>query len=157
MLGAFINPRGYALDKVKNVKRLGIFPKAIYEFRLKKNAPLTFEMPDGTRYRPDQHLAETDMGSTPASLQLFLPKDEFLLSYIFHDSGYHHHGLYKKGPHGHTYVFHDMSRKDVDKLCLRRMIKVEGGGRIKVGLIYRLVRLCGGGPWKAGHAPDVVV
>ena len=156
-MGKFINKMGYTLTKRKSERHALLFHKAIYEFYLRKSKPLTFELPDGTKIRPDKHLAETDMGSTPMSLQLLFPKDEFLLSYIFHDSGYNHHGLYFKGPKAHVYGFKPMTREDVDKLCLLRMIEVEGGGVIKRNMIYRIVRMCGGSPWKKGKEPDVVV
>ena len=158
-LGKFINDKaeyGYYLPFKGNQKYLKIFSKPIFEFWLHPKHPLTFEMPDGTKIRPDRHLAETDMGSTPRSLQLFFPSSEFICSYIFHDSAYNHHGLYFKHPNAHQYIFRKMTRKDVDKLCLCRMIRVEGGGPIKQRMIYRMVRMFGGAPWKKGKHPDTL-
>ena len=143
----FINRQGYELDKVRSERYMLIFPKAIYEFNLDEREPLTLVLDTGYMMQPDRHMAETDMGSIPVPLQPLFPKDEFLLSYLFHDSGYKHGGLYVRKPGDADYVFNVMSRDDIDKL-LRFMIKTEGGGAIKRALIYRAVRIGGSGSFK---------
>ena len=143
----FINTQGYKLDKIRNERYMLIFSKAIYEFNLDARAPLTFVLDTGVMLQPDKHLAETDMGSIPLSLQVFFPKDEFLLSYIFHDSGYKHGGLYVRKVGDGGYRFEAMSREDIDGL-LRMMIKAEGGGAIKRAMIYNAVRLGGSKSFK---------
>ena len=86
------------------------------------------------------------MGSVPYSLQLVFPKDEFLLSYLFLDSGYIHHGLYFCKQGSITFHFKQLSRKEVDHLLLV-MVGAEGGGRFKRNAIHRGVRLGGASGW----------
>jgi len=141
--GWFENPRGFRRDKLRNQRYLLLFHKAVYEFTLDSVAPLTFHLPSGVRIQPDRHLAETDMGSTPASLQLFVPKDRFLLSYLFHDSAYHHGGLYMAyPPYSDEFNFQPMSQFEADCL-LRTMVRAEGASAVGAALIYRAVRLGG--------------
>ena len=143
----FINRQGYELDKVRSERYMLIFPKAIYEFNLDAKDPLTFVLDTGVMLQPDRHMAETDLGSIPVPLQPFFPKDEFLLSYLFHDSAYKHGGLYVRKPGDADYTFEAMNRDDIDGL-LRMMIKAEGGGAIKRSLIYNAVRLGGSRSFK---------
>jgi len=147
----WINKNGYDLDKIRDDKYLlGLTTKAIYEFRLKKSKPMTLILADGTRVQPDRHLAETDMGSIPLSLQFFFPKDRFLLSYILHDSGYHHHGLYVKKPGRKVYRFTPMTKGEIDEL-LRISIEAEGGGIVRRNIIYRAVQAGGFIGWNASQ------
>lgn len=143
----FINPRGYSLDKVRNDRYLLILKKVIYEFTLKEDNPLTYCSYGIQRIRPDRHLAETDMGSIPLSLQMFLPKDEFLLSYIFHDSTYKHKGLYFENKATGKYEFRELTRAEADRLLLE-MIRAEGGGIVKSRIIWVAVRSFGRFSWK---------
>ncbi len=96
------NPQGYTLPKVDSKRRLGglLASKAIYEYTMDLQAPLTFIDKDGRFRQPDRHLERTDLGSQPPIVQLFIPKDRYLLSVIFHDSAYAHHWTWIKGKDG---------------------------------------------------------
>jgi len=142
----FINPDGYTLTKVDDVRHCLILSKAIYEFTLDDYAPLTFELADGTLIQPDRHMERTDMGSIPMSLQVFFPKDRFLLSYILHDSGYKHNGLYVQAHGEDEFTFMEMTRAEVDHV-LAMAIRAEGGNIFQVSAIYSGVRIGGWGSW----------
>lgn len=151
-LPRFENPRGFDLGKLRDERRGFILaPLTIWEFRLDPEHPLTYITKQGLRIQPDRHVAETDMGSIPAILQPWISPSRFLLSYLFHDSAYHHHGLYVL-VHRHGYVYDPMTRKAADQL-LREMIRVEGGTRTRANIIYWAVRLCGEGGWNRGRKP----
>jgi len=137
---------GYKLPKIRDKWRFGIFPKAIYEFTLDEDDPLTFVDTDGTRIQPDRHLAETDMGSVPWLAQLAIPKDRFLLSFLFHDSAYKHHGLYFAVAGSDLFVFVPLSRKEVDDL-LRQMCGAEGAWYQTRAAVYSAVRVGGWASW----------
>jgi len=144
--GHFDNDRGYRLDKIRDDPYLWIFTKAMYEFTLDPDKPLTYVTPNGTRLQPDRHLAETDMGSIPLTLQIFIPKDRFLKSFMFHDSGYNHGGLYMAPVGSNQFVFAPMSRSEVDNL-LWFMVGAENGNIAQRAVIYRGVRLGGWASW----------
>lgn len=138
--GQFINGwDGYTLRKLRDESYLLIFTKAIYEFRLNDKKPLTFTAPDGTRYQPDRH-CETDMGSIPLSLQMVYPKDRYLLSFLFHDSGWRHGGLYVKRLGQKRFTFQKMSLGKMNKL-LGLMIRCEGACLLTKGIIRAGVEL----------------
>lgn len=145
--GAFLNPQGYNLRKIRDDRYFYFFSKAIYEFTLDTQAPLTFRMPDGVRIQPDRHLAETDMGSIPKVAQLFIPKDRFLLGFLFHDSGYKHHGLYFCQPREDRFEFRACSQWEIDHL-LWRMIGADKGNAAQRQSVYRAVRTFGGSAWR---------
>ena len=149
--GEFQNPEGYTLIKVRDDHSGLIGTIAIYEFTLDYLEPLTFCYPDGGKIQPDQHLAETDLGSVPRWIQPLIPKDRFLLSFLMHDSGYKHHGLYVAGKGGGKFMFQPMTRQQVDEL-LRQWVGAEGGNWLQRSLIYRAVRLGGGSPWRQASA-----
>jgi hypothetical protein len=121
----FLNREGYTLRKTGDVPYLYVLRKAVYDFRLSVVHPLTYD--DGTRLiQPDRHFV-TDMGSVPLMLQPLIPKDRFLLSYIFHDSCYKHHGYWARSKHdGARWGFVPCQREDAD-LMLREMAHSEGG------------------------------
>lgn len=140
--GVFTNKTGYSLFKLRDERYAFLFSKAIYEFTLDPDDPLTYTFPDGRRLRPDRH-CETDMGSTPHLLRLFFPKDRFLLSYIFHDSAYRHGGLFMAKPTSCIFEFVEMTRKQKDLFLLYAM-RAEGGWPWDRYFIWSQVRIWGG-------------
>jgi hypothetical protein len=141
--------RGYRLDKIRDDPYLKVFTKTIYEFTLDPILPLTFHATDGTRIQPDRHLAETDKGSVPLSLQIFIPKDRFLFSFLMHDSGYKHGGLYVARKGSQEFKFEPMSRLDLDT-WLKMMVGAENGNLVQRSAIYNGVRLGGWASWDHG-------
>lgn len=149
--GFFENPQGYEAPKLRDERYLFFFSKTIYEFTLKPDAPLTFHHPDGSRIQPDRHEMETDLGSIPLTAQIFIPKDRFLLSFFFHDSGYKHHGLWFSQPGQEVFTFRLCTQWEIDNL-LWRMVGAEGGNAFQRQSIYRSVRLLGEIAWNK-HSP----
>lgn len=123
----FDYPKGYTLvkDPIRSTWR-----KAIYEFTLDGNFPLTYVSASGVKYRTDRHFY-TDQGSVPKLFcQLFVPKDRFLGFYL-HDSAFIHGGLWMNEPQWEMtteigrdgmlnfvpkFVFREMTREKVDAL-----------------------------------------
>lgn len=142
VVGEWFNPGGYKLVKIADKRVFLWITKAIYEFTLDEHNPLTFLHPGVGFIQPDRHV-KTDMGSIPVPLQVFWPKDRFLLSYLLHDSAYRHGGLYFSDERYRGYSFVKMEREEVDDL-LRYTIKAEGGSRFTRNMIWRGVRIGGG-------------
>lgn len=150
-------PRGYMLWILRREKRFLLPDKTIYGFQLNLEHPLTFHTPDNLRLQPDRHEDETDFGSIPYLLQVIFPKDQFPLTYFFHDSGYRHGGLWTAGPdpasRGYAgtrdveFVFVKMTRLELDRL-LKSTIRVEGGRLHERVMIYLAVRGFGGKSWR---------
>lgn len=150
-MGTHVNIEGYTLRKIGNQPYLWLFERALYDFRITSIQPLTYD--DGTRLiRPDAHFV-TDMGSIPLFLQPIFPKDGFLLSYIFHDSCYKHHGIYVRDPVSDAkWRFVTQTRRQADEM-LWRMIGVEGGPIAK-WIVWLGVRVGGGRPWASGYETE---
>jgi hypothetical protein len=145
--GWFENPQGYSLTWLRNERYAWLFTKAIYEFQLNLDSPLTFHHPDGRRIQPDRHVSETDMGSVPLTLQMWIPKDRYLLAFLFHDSGYDHGGLYVALPGQEQFGLAVMSRLQLDEL-LRLMCRAQGAWWTTAAAIYRAVRIGGAGAYQ---------
>ncbi|CAK0740921.1 hypothetical protein CCP3SC15_1110003 [Gammaproteobacteria bacterium] len=107
----WINTQGYTL--VKDEKKSTWF-KAIYEFNLSKDWPLTLVADNGRQYTPDRHYF-TDMGSIPRFLQFLVPKDRSL-AFFTHDSSYEFGGLYING------IFCALTREQADDLLYQGML-----------------------------------
>lgn len=140
---------GYDLSKIPGSDRRKwlIFTDCDYTFTLNLEKPLTFHYPDGIRVQPDRHEGEiTNMGSVPAPLQLVIPKDRFLLSFCFHDSGYKHHGLYVSFAPGDPFAFVQMNQGEVDQF-LWQGVAAEGGNSFQRQVVYRAVRAWGWASW----------
>lgn len=137
MSSFFVNIHGYELQKI-----WGSEP-AKYDFSLKAE-PLTYVDSNGRTIQPNRHYV-TDMGSIPLCFQVFFPKDEFLLSYIFHDSAYAFGGFWEQGE------FVERTRKQTDDRLLE-MILVEGGGWLEAHIVWFNVRAFGWASWCKGDA-----
>lgn len=113
----FINQQGYECPKIRDQKYFfGLLPpKAIYRYKSDEDNPLTLLFTDGKYYRPNKNF-ETDMGSVPRVLQFFIPKDRFLLSFIFHDSIYKEGGIWVSDTYDGPYVFKKLSRSKGDSM-----------------------------------------
>jgi len=133
----FDNPEGYTLRKIDGTKN-----PIRYDFQLDFTDPLTLvDTVNGSRIQPDRH-AVTDMGSIPTWLQPIIGKDRFLITWLLHDSGYQHGGLYISAGAGKPYEFCPMTRLELDQVMLVGL-EAEGCRWITRRLIYRGVRLFG--------------
>lgn len=148
----------YSLIKLRDVPRyeflegtwLGkILTKAIYDFKNDGVNPLTYRAVDGTCYRPKDRM-ESDMGSVPNTVQIIIPKDRFLQTWLCHDSGYEDGGLYVKYVGTETYVFVKMSRNKID-LLMKEGIGAEGGNAFERNAVYEAVNWAGWAVWSHGY------
>jgi hypothetical protein len=147
--GLFVNPDGYSLVKrpgphfyrPKWANGLPLFRVTLYEFTLSDLHPLTFRTPGHWHYRPDRHFV-TDMGSIPRPLQLLFPKDEFLLSYLFHDSLCLHRKQFVSASLDGEYRPARMDSVEAARQ-LRTQIRAEGGSAVRAATVYGAVRLFG--------------
>jgi hypothetical protein len=140
----FTNTKGIelVLDLAKTKKH----GKSIYEVTMPR-PPLQFSF-RGNVYQPDRHYF-SDLGSTPGGIG----KDEYLFSFLMHDSGYQHKGLFLWQFTAKKFTFHPMNRKEIDDL-LYEMILVEGRMRgepyqakLCAPVIWSAVRMFGGIFW----------
>ena len=135
-------PKGYNCHVTRYEKHF-LFPAtAIYSFELTDTHPLFFVHPDGRWIQPNRAF-ETDQGSVPALVQLFIPKDRYL-GFYFHDSGYASKGLWVSHNGGKTWVFDPMTRRQVDEL-LKLMVPLDPvpGSKLEATNIWLGVRLGG--------------
>lgn len=145
--------KGYDSYVCRYQKRLwGLLqPKAIIKVELaeKPEERLFYVAEDGTWYQPNRSY-ESDWGSIPPALQPIIPKDRYL-GFLFHDSGYMEEGLWVSNDKGATWTFKRMSQKEVDAL-LKEMVKHDPapGPAWHKRIIYRMVRLFGGGSFGKG-------
>ena len=140
-MGTWINRYGYTLVKTGESRGFLWWRRTEYEFTLDPDAPMTFAHAEGCYIQPDRH-GWTDMGSIPEPLQVLIPKDRYLDSYILHDSACREKGLYFSSTLAGPFVFAPMDSKAVHRL-LHECILAEGGGRLEAWLIYRAVRRFG--------------
>ena len=120
--------------------------EAIYEITM-IGEPLQFDL-GIVSYQPNKHYF-SDLGSTP----LGIGKDTYLFSYLIHDSAYQQRGLYVYSLKSGVFLFHAMSRPEID--CLFREMIIEEGalrGRptraiLLAPLMWGMVRLCGWSHW----------
>ena len=116
--GRFLNARsgyGYTLDPRRvEIGRTG--RKRWYEFRLIPEHPLAFADPDGGLWQPDRHETETDLGSVPVPMRGAFPQDEWLYSYIFHDSACRHGCLYFAVCWSDPFARVSMTRRQADAM-----------------------------------------
>lgn len=154
-MNAFINPEGY--DLVKSID-LDNGSAVEYHFNLHLYEPLTYEDMDGVQWQPNRNFL-TDMGSIPSVLALIpgLAKDDRLISYIFHDSGYIHHGLYCRVRPDKFFSYTQLSRARCDAM-LREMVRVDptsatGSSSLQAWAIYAAVRLAGQSAWNKHAEP----
>jgi len=120
----FENPQGYDCPKLYEGKNSIGELSAIYDFTLDPVAPITWHDGLGGRYQPNKHYS-TDYGSIPKWLQPWIPKDRYLMSFLFHDSACEHEGMWYAAPGETVFVFVEMSRKEANAM-LREMVLVEG-------------------------------
>jgi len=140
-MGAFVS-KGYTL------RHVGFKPgwprwhqRAQYEFDLDWKNPLTYRKADRVFIQPDRH-GFTDMGSIPEPVQLIIPKDRFLASFIIHDSACRERGLYFGSCPVSPFVFAPISSIRAHSL-LREMILAEGGAPWQARLVWAAVRAFG--------------
>jgi hypothetical protein len=136
------------LRKVRDEKYLWLWSKAIYRVTNDPDDPLTFHKPSGVMIRPPD-VFESDMGTVPRLVRLFISKDRFLDSYIIHDAGYEEGG-FRVSSDGAAFCLVHVSRDVVDRQ-LRDCIKAEGGNKVTRNTIYRAVRAGGKRIWDKRH------
>ena len=139
MTSHFINRHGYALKPTPQFTPGFLFAggRRIYEFTLDYFDPLTFYDADTQLFvQPDRH-GFSDMGTISRLCQLVVPKDQFIDSFVMHDSACVHHGLYIARLSTGPFLFHPMHSHEVHAL-LGRMVHAEGG-TIRAHIIGPLV------------------
>lgn len=138
MKARFINKEGYSLVKDEHASN----GKIVYRFKLDEVTPLTYYC--GSWFWQPNKKYLTDMGSIPVALQVFpqLHKDRYLLSYMFHDSGYAFKGLYSSGRHDGQFTFFPKTRAEIDEM-LFDMLQAEGATWLVRWTIYLGVRAGG--------------
>ena len=149
MNGHWIHPNGYKLKWLRNEfwpskSWPSIYRKAIREFRINEEHPLTYMAQDGCLLQPDRHMAETDLGTIPPPLRGLFPHDEFERSHILHDSGYRYGGLYLAYGLEQPFIFCKMSRAFIDEVLIESII-ADGGTRARARTIWLAVRIGGKG------------
>jgi len=126
--GQFLNTaegQGWDLHWIRNERWGGFWSKAIYEFSLIHPDPLTWE-DDAGYWRPDQHEAETDLGSIPPPLRGILPHDQFIIPFCFHDSAWRKGGLWFCNELDGEWRFIQLSRRR-SNMMLKRWVRSMGG------------------------------
>jgi hypothetical protein len=103
--------------------------------------PMTYVAPNGDEVQPDKHF-HTDFGSIPPPLLAFpsLSRTRFIHSYLMHDSGYRHGGLWYRRPGASIFTFIGMSKQDCDDFMVT-CIGAEGGNAMQRAMIYTGVRM----------------
>ena len=126
----------------------------LYEFTLDKQAPLTFQHPQGFYIQPDAHVI-TDYGTIPPPVQTVtgVTGKKYPLSFVFHDSVCRHWGLYfsrtPKGP----YTFVAINSQEAHDM-LQLMVLCEGRGTrdaIRDSEVVRRGVMWFGPDWQVKH------
>lgn len=121
--------------------------KSIYEV-IMTDPPLQFDL-GMVSYQPNKHFY-SDLGSTPFGIG----KDAYLFSYLIHDSGYQQRGLYVYSLKSGLFLFHPMTRSEIDNLFMEMIIQEgELRGRptraiLLAPLMWSTVRIGGLFHWK---------
>ena len=145
----------YGMSKISTEHWWGIpiFPKELYQFTNNPDDPLTYRAVNGTLYRTGTSF-QTDKGSVPPFIRIFIRPSAYERSYAFHDYGYKHGGFFQsRGGVDAGYVFVPMSRLEVDRL-LREMIVASRGCRATAAIVYAGVRIGAGRAWENYRAND---
>lgn len=162
-------PNGYIIDVCSQKSYLHFFVKAVYDFRLVPENPLTYIDAKGIKYQPDRHF-QTDQGTIPRAIQWMIQKDRFL-GFYFHDSAYRFGGLYINRPewkrisyvdkNGNIsflpeYRWQEMTRSEADKL-LRDMMQADPcpGNWLTRWSVWAAVRAGGIFAWGRGDERQV--
>ena len=127
--------------------------RELYEYTAHRSHPATFQFASKGYVRPDRHFF-TDAASVPEAAQLIVPKDLHWPSFVLHDSGYlkdHNghqgHGLWFSSTLDGEYVWHPVTREEVDRL-LRWSLDAAGYPH-RARLVWLAVRAGGWLTWGA--------
>jgi len=120
-----VEGKGWDLHWLRNERWGWVWSKAIYEFSLIYPDALTWQDESGY-WRPDQHEAETDLGSIPPPLRGMLPHDQFIIPFSFHDSAWRKGGLWFCETLDGEWRFSELSLREANHM-LRRWVKARGG------------------------------
>lgn len=94
VFGSFINAgEGHGWECNVKGSKGWLFPKTLYTFRLLYPDPLTWIDRYGC-WQPNRYEEETDLGTVPPPVSLFVPRDYTIRSFVYHDSCWKHGGLW---------------------------------------------------------------
>jgi hypothetical protein len=141
----FLNPKGYYIRRHHTERTCLVFRKTIFEFEADADFPITYQDERGDLWRTDRHYL-TDWGSIPVIVQPIICKDAYD-GYLFHDSAYLHHGLWR-WPFDSLegFAFEPMRREDVDNL-LYQMMLTQGAWQITAATVHGALTAFGGFAW----------
>lgn len=136
----------------RRLRLLGVLPwgsRALRDFRLLDDSPLTWLCDDGTAWQPCRRLDDCDGMSVPRIVQA-LPDyqhDRWLWP-LLHDSAYRNvsgygHGLWFRQRPGAAWRFQMLTRPEADELTICYMGRSEGMRPSQVATVYRSVRAFG--------------
>lgn len=138
-MGKWIHKKGFVLNNPVN-KRWGLFWRVTtWEVSINKEFPLTFEWSEHSRWTCNYNF-KSDLGSIPPPLEALpgLSSSQYPCSYLFHDCGCRHGGLYHNG------IFVDLTRAQLDNMLANWWIPAEAGGILSRIVIFTGVRI---GSW----------
>ena len=146
----FLNKRtGYELVKVETQRHWYYFcPTIIYRVSLPSRSDmLTFIDSHGVWWQPGQPDTgyDSDMGSVPWLATCIVAKDEFLLSFFFHDAAWGFKGLWCSKDQGASWAFVPLTRFQANSMLID-WVEVDpdqahGCGTIRAHLIYSAVQI----------------
>ena len=144
-------PKGYDIYKVRDVPYMWILSKAIYQFNLIRPHKLTFIDPSGAWLQPGDSF-ETDQGSVPKAMQIFIPKDRYL-GYYLHDFICRFGYVWILFDQGKKWEKRHLTRTQADRL-LRVMCEYDpnAGSFVSRWSVYIGVRV---GSLFMGHLPKI--
>lgn len=139
--GEFINTTPIHCEWIRQVS-WGYFWKVDeWEYFANPDRPLTYIAPSGLEIQPDKHFF-TDFGSIPPPLMAFpsLSRTRFFHSYLFHDSGCRHKGLWMRDSCYGPFTFRKLTRLEMDE-WLSIWIGAQHGNATQRAMIYAGVRI----------------
>lgn len=155
LYGYWKNPDGYTnyprpeLTRPPQVKIFGLgfsfMPRAVFEFTLDKDCPLTYVDVDGTEYQSDRHFFN-DGPSVPTIVHCLVEPERFLPAGYMHDSMYEHQEVYRRLSGESVFTAMKVNRSFADALLYRS--SVAGGLTPEEGWVVKTaVRAAGWYPW----------
>lgn len=162
-IGVLFHQSGYALTKTGQTRVFALLPfphfptRSVYSVTLDPVTPLTMAFGTGWTCQPNRSVKDCDFLSIPPDAELLsgISHDRYLLTALFHDSGYHDGGLFWAPPGSSEYVFRPMTREAVDDFLVLG-VRAEGGDESDGRLMRRFVRWFGGSTWHGQRTRDLV-
>ena len=144
--GFTLPQRGFKPEAWDN-RYLGLAPTSLYEFTAIPEHPLMYCDPNGTVWQTDRHFF-TDKGSIPNIFRWKFSPDECCW-FLFHDSAYMYHGLYRMDPADGTFSLQPWERSTADSRLHDGYLIQWPEGKYRADTIWAAVRVGGGIPWNA--------